>query len=154
MIRVKKQFAATRDEDIDDDIRRFRYVVSYLYSYSEGYVRTLKRSPPFRAIASSLEHAHGQSTVVLVSDLENDLGPLMEGIRMATARGTQAYVIALFPKAFEQFEDPLMAMEDIYAAYNEYAKRIRKLEQIRNVKVIQANSAETLRPALMEARIA
>jgi uncharacterized protein (DUF58 family) len=155
VIRVKKQFAATRDdEDIDDDIRRFRYVVSYLYSYSEGYARTLKRSPPFRAIASSLEHAHGQSSVVLVSDLENDLGPLMEGIRMATKRGTQVSVIALFSKVFEQFEDPLLAMDDIYAAYDQRAMRIRKLEQIPNVKVIEANLAGTLPPALREARIA
>ena len=52
MIRIKKQFAATPDEAIDDDIRRFRHVISYIYAYSEGYVRTLKRSPAFRAVAS------------------------------------------------------------------------------------------------------
>jgi uncharacterized protein (DUF58 family) len=154
VIRIKKQFAATRDEEIDDDIRRFRYVVSYLYAFSEGYVRTLRRSPAFRAIASALERSYGQSTIVLVSDLENDLGPLMEGVRLATKRGTHVYVIALCSKVFEQFDDPLLAIENIYTAYDEFTARMRKLEQISGVNVIEANSAEMLQPVLKEARIA
>jgi uncharacterized protein (DUF58 family) len=154
VIRIKKQFAATPDEAIDDDIRHFRHVISYMYAYSEGYVRTLKRSPAFRAVASSLAHAYGQSTIVLVSDLENDLGPLTEGIRIATKRGAQVYVLALFSKVFEQFQDPLFALEDIYAAYDDFTMRTRKLEQIAGVTVIEANSPETLQPALKGAGIA
>jgi hypothetical protein len=153
VIRVKKQFAATADDAIDDDIRRFRSLISYLYAYSEGYTRTLKRSPAFRAVTSALAHAHGQSTLVLVSDLENDLGPLMEGIRVATRRGMQVYVLALFSKVFEQLGDPLFAIEDLYAAYDAFTARTRKLGQIAGVKVIEANSPETLQPALKEARI-
>lgn len=153
VIRIKKQFAATPDEAIDDDIRHFRHVISYLYAYSEGYVRTLKRSPAFRAVASALAHAYGQSTIVLVSDLENDLGPLTEGIRIATKRGAHVYVLALFSKVFEQFQDPLFAIEDIYAAYDDFTMRTRKLEQIAGVTVIEANSPE-LQPVLKEARIA
>jgi uncharacterized protein (DUF58 family) len=154
VIRIKKQFAATPDEAIDDDIRYFRHVISYMYAYSEGYVRTLKRSPAFRAVASALAHAYGQSTIVLVSDLENDLGPLTEGIRIATKRGAHVYVLALFSKVFEQFQDPLFALEDIYAAYDDFTMRTRKLEQIAGVTVIEANSPETLQPALKEAGIA
>ena len=153
VIRIKKQFAATPDEAIDDDIRHFRHVISYMYAYSEGYVRTLKRSPAFRAVASALAHAYGQSTIVLVSDLENDLGPLTEGIRIATKRGAHVYVLALFSKVFEQFQDPLFAIEDIYAAYDDFTMRTRKLEQIAGVTVIEANSPE-LQPVLKEARIA
>jgi uncharacterized protein (DUF58 family) len=154
VIRIKKQFAATPDDEMDDDIRHFRHVISYLYAYSEGYVRTLKRSPAFRAVASALAHAYGQSTIVLVSDLEKDLGPLMEGVRVATKRGAQVYVLALFSKVFEQFQDPLLAIEDVYAAYDEFAMRRRKLEQIMGVKVIEANTPETLLPLLKEAHIA
>jgi len=154
VIRIKKQFAATPDEAIDDDIRYFRHVISYMYAYSEGYVRTLKRSPAFRAVASALAHAYGQSTIVLVSDLETDLGPLTEGIRIATKRGAHVYVLALFSKVFEQFQDPLFALEDIYAAYDDFTMRARKLEQIAGVTVIEANSPETLQPVLKEAGIA
>jgi hypothetical protein len=90
---------------------------------------------------------------VLVSDLENDLGPLMEGIRVATRRGMQVYVLALFSKVFEQLGDPLFAIEDLYTAYDVFTARTRKLGQIAGVKVIEANSPEALQPALKEARI-
>ena len=154
VIRIKKQFAATPDEALDDDVRHFRHVISYLYAHSEGYVRTLKRSPAFRAIASALARTYGQSTIVLVSDLENDLGPLTEGVRVATKRGAQVYVLALFSKVFEQLQDPLLAIEDIYVAYDDFTMRTRKLEQIAGVKVIEANAPETLQPVLKEAHIA
>jgi hypothetical protein len=64
------------------------------------------------------------------------------------------YVVALFSKIFEQFADPLLSLEDVYAAYDAHLRRMRKLEQIPNVKVIEANTAEALQPALEEARIA
>ncbi|MGZ4853379.1 MAG: DUF58 domain-containing protein, partial [Halobacteriota archaeon] len=154
VVRIKKHFAATDDEETDEDIRHFRHVVSYLYAHGEGYFHSLRRSPAFRAIATSLERSRGQSSLVLVSDLENDLGPLNEGIRLATKRGAPVYVITLFSKVFEQFADPLLSIEEVYAAYEAHKRRIRTLEQIPNVKVIEANAAETLHPVLEEAHIA
>ncbi|MGZ4852859.1 MAG: hypothetical protein ACXV3D_06690, partial [Halobacteriota archaeon] len=153
VIRIKKHFAQT-DDDVDDDVRHFRHVVSYLYAHGEGYVQSLRRSPAFRAIATSLERSHGQSSLVLVSDLENDLGPLTEGIRLATKRGAPVYVIALFSKVFEQYEDPLLSIEQVYEAYEAHKRRIRRLEQIPSVKVIEANAAETVHPVLQEAQLA
>lgn len=154
VIRIKRHFAETDEEETDEDIRHFRHVVSYLYAHGEGYFHSLRRSPAFRAIATSLERSRGQSSLVLVSDLENDLGPLTEGIRLATKRGAPVYVIALFSKVFEQFADPLLSIEQVYAAYEAHQRRIRTLEQIPNVKVIEANAAETLHPVLKEAHIA
>jgi hypothetical protein len=125
-----------------------------MYARGEGYLHSLKRAPAFRAIATSLKSAQGQSTILIVSDLENDFSPLSEGVRLATSRGARVYVAALFSKVFEQFTDPLLALEDVYAAYDAHLRRIRKLKQIPNVKVIEANTAETLQPALQEAGIA
>jgi hypothetical protein len=154
VMRIKRHFAATAGEESDEDVRHFRHVVSYMYARGEGYLHSLKRAPAFRAIAASLRGVHGQSTIVLVSDLENDFSPLIEGIRLATNRGTRVSVVALFSKIFEQFADPLLSLEDVYAAYDAHLRRIRKLEQIPNVTVVEANTAETLQPALQEARLA
>jgi hypothetical protein len=125
-----------------------------MYARGEGYLHSLKRAPAFRAIAASLLRAQGQSSIIIVSDLENDFSPLTEGVRLATSRGARVYVVALFSKIFEQFADPLLSLEDVYAAYDAHLRRMRKLEQIPNVKVIEANTAEALQPALEEARIA
>jgi uncharacterized protein (DUF58 family) len=154
VVRVKRHFAATDDAESDEDIRHFRHIVSYMYAHGEGYLHSLKRAPAFRAIAASLKRAQGQSTIVVVSDLENDFSPLIEGVRLATSRGTRVYVVALFSKVFEQFANPLLSLEEVYAAYDAHSRRMRKLEQIPNVKVIETNTAETLQPALQEARIA
>ena len=154
VVRVKRHFAATETDETDEDVRHFRHVVSYMYARGEGYMHSLKRAPAFRAIAASLLRAQGQSSIVIVSDLENDFSPLTEGVRLATSRGARVYVVALFSKIFEQFADPLLALEDVYAAYDAHLRRMRMLEQISNVKVIEANTAEALQPALQEARIA
>ena len=154
VVRVNRHFAATDDEESDEDVRHFRHVVSYMYARGEGYLHSLKRAPAFRAIAASLKRPQGQSTIVIVSDLENDFSPLTEGVRLATRRGARVCVVALFSKIFEQFADPLLALEDVYAAYDAHLRRMRKLEQIPNVTVIEANTAEALQPALQEARIA
>jgi GTP:adenosylcobinamide-phosphate guanylyltransferase len=90
---------------------------------------------------------------VLVSDLESDFSPLSEGIRLAARRGVRVCVIALFSKVFEQFDDPLFEVEDVYAAYEAHRRRVRKLERTPNVKVIEANAAEALQPALKEAQV-
>ena len=153
VIRIKKHFESTRDQEVDDDVRHFRHVISHMYTYGEGYMRGLKRSPGFRAIATSLERAHGPSTVVLISDLENDFSPLSEGVRLAARRGMRVFVIALFSELFQQLEDPLFSIEDVYVAYDAHRRRMRKLEQISGVKVIEANAAETLQPILREARV-
>jgi uncharacterized protein (DUF58 family) len=154
VVRVKRHFSATANDESDEDIRHFRHIISYMYARGEGYLYSLKRAPAFRAIVASLKRAQGQSTIVIVSDLENDFSPLTEGVRLATSRGARVYVIALFSKVFEQFADPLLALEEVYAAYDAHLRRIRKLEHIPNVTVIEANTAETLLPALQEARIA
>jgi uncharacterized protein (DUF58 family) len=151
VVHMKKHFAAT--EESDEDVRHFRHVVSYMYARGEGYLQSLKRAPAFRAVATSLKRAQGQSTIVLVSDLDNDFSALSEGLRLATRRGMRVRVVALFSKIFEQFEDPLLSLEDVNAAYDAHLRRIRMLKQIPNVQVIEANTAETLQPALQEARI-
>jgi uncharacterized protein (DUF58 family) len=154
VLRVKQHFAATPEAEADDDIRRFRHIVSYLYANSEGYMRNLHGAPAFRAITTTLKRARGRSTLVLVSDLESDFSPLSEGIRLAARRGMRVYVIALFSKVFEEFNDPLFEVEDVYAAYEAHRRRVRKLEGTPNVKVIEANAAEALQPALKEAQMA
>ncbi|MGZ4891664.1 MAG: DUF58 domain-containing protein [Halobacteriota archaeon] len=154
VLHVKQHFAATPEADANDDIRRFRHIISYLYAHSEGYVRNLHGAPAFRAITTTLKRARGRSTLVLVSDLESDFSPLSEGIRLASRRGMRVYVIALFSKVFEESDDPLFEVEDVYAAYEAHRRRVRKLEGTPNVKVIEANAAEALRPSLQEARIA
>jgi uncharacterized protein (DUF58 family) len=151
VVRINRYFAAT--EESDEDVRHFRHVVSSMYARSEGYLHSLESAPAFRAIATSIKRAQGQSTIVIVSDLESDFSPLSEGIRLATRRGARVYVVALFSKIFEQSLDPLLSVEEVYAAYDAHLRRIRKLEQIPGVKVIEANTAETLQPALQEARI-
>jgi uncharacterized protein (DUF58 family) len=153
VLRVKQHFAATPEAEADDDIRRFRHIVSYLYANSEGYMRNLHGAPAFRAITTTLKRARGRSTLVLVSDLESDFSPLSEGIRLAARRGMRVYVIALFSKVFEKFDDPLFEVEDVYAAYEAHRRRVRKLEGTPNVKVIEANAAEALQPALKEAQV-
>jgi len=153
VVRIKRHFAATAGDETDEDVRHFRHVVSYMYARGEGYIHSLKRAPAFRAIAASLLRAQGQSSIIIVSDLENDFSPLTEGVRLATNRGARVYVVALFSKIFEQFADPLLALEEVYAAYDAHVRRMHKLEQIPNVKVIEANTAEALQPALQEARI-
>jgi len=153
VLRVKQHFAATPEAEADDDIRRFRHIVSYLYAHSEGYMRNLHGAPAFRAITTTLKRARGRSTLVLVSDLESDFSPLSEGIRLAARRGVRVCVIALFSKVFEQFDDPLFEVEDVYAAYEAHRRRVRKLERTPNVKVIEANAAEALQPALKEAQV-
>jgi uncharacterized protein (DUF58 family) len=150
--RVKRQFAATAT-NTNEDIDRFRYVISYLYSYAEGYAQSLKRAPAFRAIASSLRHAYGQATLVLVSDLENDFGPLTEGIRLATAWGAHVVVVALFSKLFERFDDAVLAVEDIYSAFDKFEALIHKLERLSNVTVIEANLGNSLQSMLKEVRV-
>jgi uncharacterized protein (DUF58 family) len=151
VVRINRYFAAT--EESDEDVRYFRHVVSYMYASGEGYLHSLERAPAARAIATSLKRSRGQSNIVIVSDLENDFSPLSEGVRLATSRGARVYVVALFSKIFEQSSDPLLLVDEVYAAYDAHLRRIRKLEQIRGVKVIEANTAETLQPALQEARI-
>ena len=154
VVRVQRHFAATAGDESDEDVMHFRHVVSYMYARGEGYLHSLKRAPAFRAIYASLKRAHGRSTIVLISDLENDFSPLTEGVSLATSRGSRVYVFALFSKVFEQFADSLFSLEDAYAAYAAHQRRMRKLQQIPNVKVIEANTAETLELALQEARLA
>jgi len=153
VLRVKQHFAETPEAETDDDIRRFRHIISYLYAHSEGYMRNLHGAPAFRAITTTLKRTRGRSTLVLVSDLESDFSPLSEGIRLAARRGVRVCVIALFSKVFEQFDDPLFEVEDVYAAYEAHRRRVRKLERTPNVKVIEANAAEALQPALKEAQV-
>jgi uncharacterized protein (DUF58 family) len=153
VLRIKQHFAETPEAEADDDIKRFRHIVSYLYAHSEGYMRNLHGAPAFRAITTTLKRTRGRSTLVLVSDLESDFSPLSEGIRLAARRGVRVCVIALFSKVFEQFDDPLFEVEDVYAAYEAHRRRVRKLERTPNVKVIEANAAEALQPALKEAQV-
>jgi uncharacterized protein (DUF58 family) len=153
VLRIKQHFAETPEAETDDDIRRFRHIISYLYAHSEGYMRNLHGAPAFRAITTTLKRTRGRSTLVLVSDLESDFSPLSEGIRLAARRGVRVCVIALFSKVFEQFDDPLFEVEDVYAAYEAHRRRVRKLERTPNVKVIEANAAEALQPALKEAQV-
>ena len=53
-----------------------RHVVSYLYARGEGYLHSVKRAPAFRVVATTLKRAKGQSTIVIVSDLETTLARL------------------------------------------------------------------------------
>ncbi|MGZ4846381.1 MAG: DUF58 domain-containing protein [Halobacteriota archaeon] len=152
--RVKRHFAATDREEIDDDVRQFRHIILYLYTHSEGYLHSLRRSPAFNAITTSMKRSPSQSAVVLVSDLENDLSAVTEGIRLATRRGKHVYVVALFADVFEHVDDPLMAVEDLYARYEVQARRLNTLRHLPNVTVIEATSPETLQPALKEAKLA
>jgi hypothetical protein len=127
------------------DGARFREVISYLYARKEGYLQELQRSSAYQAIAHSVEPPRQRSALIVVSDLDSDVDPLIEGIRVAAYAGTRVYLISFFSKLFQRFQDAFIALEDLYDDYERYQVRLGKVvASAPEAKVIEAPSADYL----------
>lgn len=140
--RLKGSFTLTEDES--EDVRRFTEIISCVWAHEEGYAHELEQSSAFRAISTSLARDARQSVLVVLSGLEHDLDPLIEGIRLATKLGNEVYVVALFPDAFETFEEALVNIEDIYARYEKHTLKINRIREIRGVTVFDVAMSDVL----------
>jgi Protein of unknown function DUF58 len=147
---LKGFFPRAEEDAEDEDARRFLEIVSYLYAHEEGYVHDLERSPAFRAICTSLTRGTGQSMLVVLSDLENDLDPLIEGIRLATKLGNEVYVVALFPTTFETSEERLVHIEALHTSYEKHRLRVNKIREIKGVTTYDVTVGDGLEARLIE----
>ena len=87
-------------------------------------------------------------TSVVISDFDSDVDPIIEGTKEAISRGSRVYLLALFPKMFTRYVDPLIAVEGVYASYEEYKKRLGALQGISGARVVEVNLIDYLEPAL------
>jgi uncharacterized protein (DUF58 family) len=142
--------AANADDATDDDVRRFREIVSYLYAHEEGYRESLEESTAFRAVARTINRGERRSIVVILSDLESNLDPLMEGIRLAAARGNAVHVIAFFPIEYETFEEAIINVNELYANYQKHRLRVNSVRQIKDVAVYEVMVSDLLETATVE----
>ena len=140
--RLRGSFAPTEDDS--EDVRRFVEIVSYMWTHEEGYAHELEQSSAFRAISTSLARNARQSVLVVLSDLENDLDPLIEGIRLAAKLGNEVYVVALFSDPFETPEDAMANIEDVHARHEKHTLRINKIREIKGVTVFDVATSDLL----------
>ena len=89
----------------------------------------------------------------MVSDFESDLDPVIEGAKAAISRGLSVYLLAIFSKMFDLYDDPLIAVEEVYASYEEYKERLSALRGISGARVVEANLIDYLEPALKMVKV-
>lgn len=123
---------------------RFREVISYLYARKERYLSELERSPAYQATAHLGAPSLQRGAIILISDLENDVDPLIEGIRSASYAGSRVYVVSFFSKLFQSVRDAFISAEDLYGDYERYKVRLSKVASVPEVKVVEAPSADYL----------
>jgi len=87
-------------------------------------------------------------TLVVISDFDGDVDPVLEGTKEAISRGVRVYLLALFSKMFTRYDDSLIAVEGVYASYEEYKKQLGTLQGISGARVIEVNLIDYLEPAL------
>ncbi|MGA7075034.1 MAG: DUF58 domain-containing protein [Halobacteriota archaeon] len=126
---------------------RLRDVIFYLYARNEAYLNELQQASAYRAVAESLPPAMQPSVLILISDLRDDMDPLIEGMRLASSHGSRVYLITLFSKLYEHVDDALIASEEFYSDYERYKAQLSKAARTDGVKVIEAPSVESLRLA-------
>jgi uncharacterized protein (DUF58 family) len=151
--RIKKHFESAPDEDHSEDIRRFREIITYLYAREEGYQHYIQSSPAYKALHTAARRASNRATLVMLSDFESDLDPIMEGVKAAISRGLSVYLLAIFSKMFDLYDDPLIAVEEVYASYEEYKERLSTLRGISGARVVEANLIDYLEPALQAVKV-
>jgi uncharacterized protein (DUF58 family) len=146
--RITKHFTSVADNDDSEDISRFREIITYLYAREEGYQHYVQRSPAYRALHSAARQALNRATLVMISDFEGDLDPVIEGAKAAISRGLSLYLLAIFSKMCNLYDDPLIAVEEVYASYEEYKERLGTLRRLSGARVVEANLIDYLAPAL------
>jgi uncharacterized protein (DUF58 family) len=151
--RITKHFESAPDEEHSEDIRRFREIITYLYAREEGYQHYIQSSPAYTALHTAARRASNRATLVMLSDFESDLDPIMEGVKAAISRGLSVYLLAIFSKMFDLYDDPLIAVEDVYASYEEYKERLSVLRGISGARVVEANLIDYLEPALKTVKV-
>ncbi len=150
--RLEDYLAAPLPRD-DDDGKRFREVVRYVLAHEEGYEQDLQRSPAFKAISGSVSPSPKRPTLLFISDVENDIDPVIEGVRLAHYSGANVYVVTIFSKLFERYDDPFVATEALYADYARYKMQVNKIASVSGTKVIEAISPQYLESALRQANV-
>jgi uncharacterized protein (DUF58 family) len=138
--------------DDEYESARFREIVSYLYDHEEGYHFELERAPAFKALKVAVSQASSRSVIVIISDLEGDLDPIIEGARLALYRGSKVYLIAVFSEALKGFEDRFIAAEQLYANYERFEWRLGTVRSVSGIEVIEALSPESLQLGLRKVK--
>lgn len=138
---------------LDDDGKRFREVVRHVYAHEEGYEQDLHDSPAFKAISGAVLPSLRRPTLVFISDVENDIDPVIEGVRLARYSDAAVYVVTMFSQLFERHDDPFVATEALYADYVRYKMQVNKIAGIPGTKVIEALSPQYLESALRQATV-
>jgi uncharacterized protein (DUF58 family) len=151
--RIKKHFESAADEERSEDVTRFREIIAYLYSREEGYQHYIQGSPAYKALHTAARRSSNRATLVMISDFESDLDPIMEGVKAAISRGLSVYLLAIFSKMFDLYDDPLIAVEEVYASYEEYKERLSALRGISGARVVEANLIDYLEPALKAVKV-
>ena len=151
--RITQHFESVNADEDDQDINRFREVIMYLYSREEGYQQYLQNAPAYKALHAAVRRSSNRATLVIISDFESDVDPVIEGVKAAISRGLRVYLLAIFSKMFDLYDDPLIAVEGVYASYEEYKKRLDVLRGISGARVVEANVIDYLEPALKMAKV-
>ena len=151
--RIKQHFESATDDDHSEDVTRFREIIMYLYSRKEGYQHYIQGSPAYKALQTAARRSSNRATVVMISDFESDLDPIMEGVKAAISRGLSVYLLAIFSKMFDLYDDPLIAVEEVYASYEGYKERLSTLRGISGARVVEANLIDYLEPTLKTVKV-
>jgi len=144
---TKRVESVNADEGIEE-INRLREIISYLYSRDEGYQHYLQNAPAHKALRTAVRRFSSRATLVIISDFDGDVDPVIKGVKEAISRGFRVYLLALFSKMFDHYDDPLIAVEGVYASYEAYKKQLRALRSISGARVVEANLVDYLEPAL------
>lgn len=147
---LRKHVAQRTDDDAG---KRFKEIVSHLFEHEDGYNAELERAPAFMALATVASQTSQRHAIMLVSDLEGDLDPIIEGIRLARQQGSLVYVIAVFSKALLESDERLLAAEHLYMNYERFRVRLDKIQEIAGVKAIEVLSPHLLQPALEKIKV-
>lgn len=126
------------------DGARFREVISYLYKRKDAYLRELHRTPAYRAATESIVTPQERSALILISDLESDVDPIIEGMRFASHAGSHVYLVSFFSKLFQRSGDAFITSEALYRDYDRFKVQLSKVACVPAVKVIEAPSADYL----------
>lgn len=140
-LRLRKQLALKHELEDDGDSRRFKDIVSYLHSHDDYYRRALQDAPVFRAINAAVSWSPAESFLALIGNLEGDMDPLMEGIRVATRHGAKVLIIAIYAEVFKPFDDAYVAVEELYESYLRFKTRIDFLRHTLGVNVVEVDAA-------------
>ena len=151
--RVTQHFESINADKGEEGINRFREIITYLYSREEGYQHYVQSAPAYKALHTAVRRSSNRATLVLISDFKSDVDPVIEGVKAAISRGLRVYLLPIFSKMFDRYDDPLIAVEDVYVSYEEYKKRLGVLRGISGARVVEANMVDYLEPVLKAVKV-